>query len=245
MKVRKGWLVSVNDETHSMIPFFVHVRAKDIVVTEEIKIEELLTQCSMRWTLTEKLNDIIKTHYRYAATWDNLSDPNNEELGCEKLDATVDYDFYLDGRLIVTWTGIAKGTLATSSTDSTKKESHRTLYLPYSLPDNTKLENTLNASVIGGTPRSILLGATLDNAGITNVDLIRTAGSVYPFKISLDLQAPNSIGSAQDISWKAGYIAGTDKSPLDDYDAYINHYIPLQIVYTGHWSDIGVIAQND
>ena len=246
MLARRGWLTCFNDQSTTMIPFFVKVRSKDIVPTDTVDIDKVLTKCSLRWNLTEKEDRVDYTHYRFTANWDNASDPNAEVVGCDHMNSYIDYEMYKDGRMFVKWLGQVSGTLNTSDLDATKNNSHREFYIPYALP-NGKIYNTLDTKIVGGDLNSIMIGATLDPSVITNTELVAASTDEYNYKISMDVQAPTAVADAADLVWRSNYMSGVDQSVISEiatdttaYNNYINRYMPVQFTYEGRWKDITI-----
>ena len=242
MKIRRGFLTCLDTESRKEIPFFVKVLSRDIVPSDTVEIDTIFQQCSMRWKLVEKTDAVDVTHYRFLGNWENTTDANAEVVGCDYMNSVIDYDFYKDGRLFVKWVGQVSGYSKTSSTDTTRQISHREFYLPYPIPYN-EIYNSLNVSLVGGDVGSVVAGARVLSTKITNAELVEESKDDFPYKISMDIEAPLSIDNATDLTFRAGFLAGLDdeltsNSDTTAYQNYIDMYIPLQFTYEGRWKDI-------
>lgn len=233
MKTRRGWLTTLNEDTKKMIPFFVRVRSEDIEVTNPVDLSAALTQTSTRWTLTRSEQLVDVTYFRYTANWADTEDPNAEAVGCEFIDAYLDYYLYNDGRMEVDGIIRAKGTF--EAIDEKYGIVTREIYLPFAFEETP----VFDASYAYGSCSGITTAASVTGAQITNqhlnMDMVDT--DEYNFLLNLTSIAPLNaeLDTAVPIT-KVQSITESNEAYKDaEYIDYVNDYFPIHVHFNGYW----------
>ena len=208
MKVRKGWLVTLNEDTKKMIPFFVKVRSQDIISTDPIDITAALKQTSTRWNLVRKEDRTELTYYRYEANWNDSYDVNAETVGSDFMDSYIDYYLYKDGRLEVD--GIIRASGVYTAID----------------------ENY--GSCTGLSTAVTISPAKITNQKL-NLNLSDATEYNFLMKLIGILPANNTLSSAIPLENIRTIMEANATYAEADYASYIKTYFPFHIHYNGFW----------
>lgn len=233
MKVRKGWLITLNKYTKKMTPFFVNVRSEDIVITDPIEITAALKQTTTRWKLSRKEDRVDCTFYHYTAAWSDTFDANAEVVGSELMDAELDYYLYKDGRMEIDGYIRANGTY--TAIDDNFASISSVIYLPFAFENVPKIR--VGYEYGGGC--NVDAVATVSGATITNQQLNLNGKDAneynYVLKLTSIVPVNGTIASATPLV-KIKDLAETEDRYKDaDYKTYISSYLPLHISYKGFW----------
>lgn len=233
MRVRKGWLVSINENTKKMVPFFVKVRSQDIVATDPIDITGVLKQTSTRWNLVRKEDRTDLTYYRFEANWDSKYDANAETVGSDLMDGYIDYYFYKDGRLSVD--GNIRATAEYNAINDTYATIASDVYLPFAFNEIPELRTNFGL----GTCSEVTVGAKVITAQITNqkLNLNSADKTEYNFLMKLVGIVPvnSTVASAVPLENLKNFAESDETYKDAAYDVYIKSYFPFHIEGKGFW----------
>ena len=233
MKVRKGWLVTLNEDTKKMIPFFVKVRSQDIISTDPIDITAALKQTSTRWNLVRKEDRTELTYYRYEANWNDSYDVNAETVGSDFMDSYIDYYLYKDGRLEVD--GIIRASGVYTAIDENYASITRAVYLPFAFEGIPDIRSDFGLGSCTGLSTAV----TISPAKITNqkLNLNLSDATEYNFLMKLIgiLPANNTLSSAIPLENIRTIMEPNATYAEADYASYIKTYFPFHIHYNGFW----------
>ena len=233
MKVRKGWLVALNEDTKKMIPFFVNVRSQDIISTDPIDITAALKQTSTRWKLQRKEDHIDLTYYHYKANWDGTYDVNAETVGSTLMDGYIDYYLYKDGRMEVDGIIRASGTYTSIDTNYGKIISN--VYLPFAFEEIPAIQTDFGL----GSCEGITMGASILPSIITNqkLNLNSEDRTKYNFLMRLAAVIPvnATVASAVPLETIRALVETNTTYSEADYTSYVRSYLPFHIHYNGFW----------
>lgn len=233
MKARVGWLLSEDEDTQKMIPFFVKVRAQDVISVNPVDIATALKETSTRWELVRMEDDIEVTVYRYEASWTSSNDVNAEVVGSELMNGWLEYYLYKDGRLDIKGVVRASGTFA--AIDSVYGQISTQVYLPFALNEESPM---FNIGYGPGLCPNIALGAKLGSAVVSNqqLNLNNVDTNKYPFLLNLYGIVPvnGTLSSVVPLE-KIRDLADDPEYGNYDYSTYIKNYFPYRIEYHGYW----------
>lgn len=243
MKVRKGWLVSLNLDTKKMIPFFVNVRSQDIVPTDPIDITAALKQTSTRWKLKRKEDRVDLTFYHYEANWDSTYDANAETVGSKLMDGYIDYYLYKDGRMEVDGIIRASGEYTAIDDNYANVVSH--VYLPFAFDGIPNIRTDFGL----GSCEGITTGSMVSSAVITNqkLNLNNADTSEYNFLMKLTAIVPvnGTVDSVVPLEKIRAMIETNETYSDADYLSYIRSYFPFHIHYNGFWRSEDSVKVDD
>lgn len=233
MKVRKGWLVSLNKDTKKMTPFFVNVRSQDIVTTDPIEITSALKQTSTRWKLVRTEDRVECTFYHYEASWETSSDVNAEAVGSSFMEGYLDYYLYKDGRMEIDGKLRADGEY-TAMRDN-YAYTNTLVYLPFAFSNTPEV--TVEYAL--GSCENVTLAATVEDAKITNqkLNLNGKDEADYTFALRIHNVIPlnDDLLASVPIN-KIRRVADSSDTYKDcDYLTYVKKYFPCRVHYKGYW----------
>ena len=233
MKVRRGWLLSLNTDTQKMTPFFVKVRSSDIVMTDAIDITAALKHTSTRWKLARKEDRVDCTFYHYTASWSDTYDANAEVVGSKLMDGELDYYLYKDGRLEIDGYIRANGTY--TAIDANWASVTTSVYLPYAFEEVPKIRacyeygGGCNVNSVG-----VVSGAVIGNQQL-NLNGKDTKKYNYLMKLTSIVPVNNTVTTSVPLV-KIQALAETNATyKAADYKTYISSYLPIHVSYKGYW----------
>lgn len=101
MKIKQGWLMAKDSITNKMIPFFLKVRSEDIVPTDTIKINTVLSRTSLKWTEELVSDTTDATVYKFTRNFSGSTGEldNHGELSTACVEnGVIYYHMFKDGR---------------------------------------------------------------------------------------------------------------------------------------------------
>lgn len=233
MKIRKGWILTLNKYTKKMTPFFVKVRSEDIVPTDPIDITAALKQTSTRWKLTRKEDRVDCTFYHYVGSWSDLFDANAEDVGSTFLEGELDYYLYKDGRMEMDGKLRVNGTY--TAIDDKYAYINSVVYLPFAFEETPEFQ----VRYAFGACEGISSVATISEAKITNqtLNLNGKDTNTYKFALGLHSMIPvnDTVSTVVAIDKIRSIVETSNTYKACDYLDYVKSYLPLHISYKGFW----------
>lgn len=211
-----------------MIPFFVKVRSEDIVKTDPIKIDAVLTPTSMRWTEARVEDNVDVTVYKYTANWVGNDDPHHETVDPTIFEGELLYKMYKDGRMEVT--GSLR--MEPTGTDITANFIKYSIHLPFAFPEE---KPQVSAKWKYADFPGLITTTNTDSIPISNAELNMDYTDSYPYHLNVWLAWPNSNSESDAALFKLAAELSDPRFTEDmTIDNYLNHFT-FNINYSGWW----------
>lgn len=230
MKGFRGFLLSRDEETNQMRPFFPLIRNRDIVIADIIKPEDVCPHTSMRWELVDQYNSIDNFYYDYVQKFDNDRevDPNAEIISSTFFDGRIQYRFMRNGRVEVDGVIRLDGDAIDFGVNALMFD--KIVTLPYACQ-----WESMSASYAVGNVDGLSLVCSMKDDIIRNQDLNKDLEDqkLYPYVLHITEIADND--SYDNRLKKMIPYADPDYSDTE-YSEYVKKYIPIRIKLSGRWA---------
>lgn len=240
MECVKGYLVAEDEKTHHMMPFFVKVRTEDIVSTNAVNINKVLTKTSERWDVVDVYDDTEKTIYQFRQSFSGTPvDPNAEVLYSTFLHADVTYVLHKYGKLEIYGVVRCNGN-ANPDFGLERLAVDKNILLPYAfelgpVPDGRS--KVLNANCNFGTIAQCSFTASINGTRIHNLHLNPELKDENEYLAMLRLEqiTPNPKSEFKDLDFvRQTHEPGAYQTVK--YSDYLVNYLPIYFSYQGFWN---------